>query len=232
MRTIGFRSNVLFIIAAAFGLIASLGRPWYAHSPVQTAEQARIGDVQGPVEAFFSRLAREFTTDTGTTGWNAFTSTDTILVVLVVIAVVTALGTLVIGIEQPCREVLRLVTLGMLGIVVVKLANTPDSVGLVERRQGAWIALGVAGIMASSASTLYSAPLRRKKKTRSLYEVPPALVVPERSHVFDTPPEAAEPTQPAASAFESTTPGRGLDRLSSARLRRPAAGPGSPAGSR
>ena len=46
------------------------------------------------------------------------------------IAVVTALGTLIVGVEQPCREVLRIVTLAMLGIVVVKLVNTPDSVGL------------------------------------------------------------------------------------------------------
>jgi hypothetical protein len=118
--------------------------------------------------------------------------------VLVAIAVVTALGTLIVGIEQPCREVLRIVTLAMLGIVVVKLANTPDSVGLVERRQGAWIALGVTGIMATSATTLYNAPLHRKKKTRSLYQVPPSMAVPERSHVFDSPPEPAEPTQPAA----------------------------------
>ncbi len=198
MRTIGFRSNVLFIIAAAVGLIAALGRPWYAHTPAQTPEEVRIGDVQGPVEQFFSRLAREFTTENGTTGWNAFTSTDTILTALVVIAIVTALGSLISGIEQPCRELLRLVTLAMLGIVVVKLANTPDSVGLIERRQGAWIALGVTGIMASSASTLYNAPLHRQKTTRSLYQVPPSLAVPERSHVFDTPgSEPVEPTQPA-----------------------------------
>jgi hypothetical protein len=198
MRTIGFRSNVLFIIAAAAGLLAALGRPWYARSPVRTAEEARIGDVQGPVEQFFSQLAREFTSEDGTSGWAAFHSTDTILAVLMAIAVVTALGTLISGVEQPCREVLRIVTLAMLGIVVVKLANTPDGVGLIERRQGAWIALGVTGIMASSASTLYNAPLRRKKTARSLYQVPPSLAVPERSHVFDSPPEPAEPTQPAA----------------------------------
>jgi hypothetical protein len=198
MRTIGFRSNVLFIIAAAAGLMAALGRPWYARSPARTAADSSIGDVQGPVEQFFSQLAREFTNEDGTTAWAAFHSTDTILCVLVAIAVVTALGTMIIGVEQPCREVLRMVTLAMLGIVVVKLANTPDGVGLVERRQGAWIALGVTGIMASSATTLYNAPLRRKKKPRSLYQAPPSLVIPERSHVFDSPPEPAEPTQPAA----------------------------------
>ncbi len=197
MRTIGFRSNVLFILAAAFGLIAALGRAWYAPNPVQTAEEVRIGDVNGPVEEFFSRLAREFTTASGTTGWDAFTSTDTILAALVGVAVVSALGVLIPAVEQPAREILRLATLGMLGIVVVKLANTPDAAGLVERRQGAWIALGVAGIMASSANTIYCAPLTRRKATRSLYEAPPMLAVPERSHVFDTP-EPVEPTQPAA----------------------------------
>ena len=202
MRTIGFRSNVLFIVAAAIGLLASLGRAWYAGAPVQTPAEARIGDVQGPVEAFFSRLAREFTTDNGTTGWNAFTSTDMILTALVVIAIATAIGTLVPNIQQPCREVLRLVTFAMLGIVVVKLANTPDGAGLVERRQGAWIALCVTGIMASSANTIYNAPLVRRRKGRPLYETPPLLVIPERSHVFDSPgsvgPEPIEPTQPAA----------------------------------
>jgi hypothetical protein len=202
MRTIGFRSNVLFILAAAFGLIAALGRAWYARTPALPAEETRIGEVHGPVEDFFARLAREFTTANGTTGWDAFTTTDTILAALVAVAVVCSIGVLIPAIEQPAREILRLATFAMLGIVVVKLANTPDSVGLVERRQGAWIALGVVGIMATSANTIYNAPLSRRKAKRSLYEVSPALALPERSHVFDTPgsigPEPVEPTQPAA----------------------------------
>src|SRR3954451_13747370 len=195
MRTIGFRSNILFIIAAGVGLLASLGRPWYAKAPVLTPEEVRIGDVQGPVEAFFSRLAREFSTASGTTGWDAFTSTDVILTALVIIAIVSALGSLVAGIEQSCREVLRLVTLAMLGIVVVKLANTPDGAGLVERRQGAWIGLGVTGIMASSAATLYSAPLTRRKQGPSLYESP--IVPPPRSTVFDAPGSSTPPGDPS-----------------------------------
>ncbi len=64
-----------------------------------------------------------------------------------------------------------------------------------------WIALGVTGIMASSAATLYNAPLQRRKRGPSLYEAP-GLPMVERSHVFDTPgatirPEAIEPPQPA-----------------------------------
>jgi len=192
MRTIGFRSNVLFIVAAAFGLLASLGRPWYAPAPVATAEEANIGDVQGPVENFFLRLGREFGNDGGTKGWDAFTSTDSILVGLAVIACVTAVGALTPGLERPARELLRIATLAMLGIVVVKLVNTPDVAGLVERRQGAWIAVGVTGIMASSASTLYSAPLVRRRRGPSLYESP-IVPPPARSTVFDAPGSSAVP---------------------------------------
>jgi hypothetical protein len=186
MRTIGSRSNVLFILAAAFGLVAALGRPWYARGPSALLEETNIGSVPGPVEAAAMRLTREVSTTGGTTGWAAFSTTDTLLVALLVIAVVTAFGALVPGIEQPSREILRLVTLAMLGIVVVKLVNTPDSQGLVERRQGAWIALGVTGIMASSASTLYAAPLGRRKRGPSLVDRP-LLVAPPRSNAFDSP---------------------------------------------
>ena len=187
MRNIGYRTNVLFILAAAFGLLAALGRPWYATAPASLGEEARIGEMTGPVEASFARLAREVTASDGAQGWDAFTSTDTILVALLAVAVVTAVGSLWSGIEQPCRELLRLVTLAMLGIVVVKLVNTPDAIGLVERRQGAWIALGVTGIMASSASTLYSAKLTRRRSSPGLIDYNPNVVAPPRSHAFDTP---------------------------------------------
>ena len=187
MRTIGYRTNVLFILAAAFGLLAALGRPWYASAPASLGEEARVGEIHGPVEAAFARLGREITASDGMQGWDAFTSTDTILVGLLAVAVVTAIGSLWPGIELTCRELLRLVTLAMLGIVVVKLVNTPDTIGLVERRQGAWIALGVTGIMASSASTLYAAKLTRRRSGPSLSDYNPNVVAPPRSRVFDTP---------------------------------------------
>jgi hypothetical protein len=196
MRTIGFRSNVLFIIASAFGLLAALGRPWYAPGMAATVEEARIGDVQGPVESFFARLWREIASEGGTKGWDAFTSTDVLLILLLGIAVATAIGALIPGIERPARLVLRLVTLAMLGIVVVKLVNTPDAAGLVERRQGVWIALGVTGIMASSASTLYGAPLARTKRGPSLYDSP-GLPVPTRSTAFDSPGPSTLPGEPS-----------------------------------
>jgi hypothetical protein len=190
MRTIGFRSNVLFILAAAFGLLAALGRPWYAHAPQGRIEDSGIVAAPAPIESFFSRLWREVSATGGTDGWHAFSSTDALLVVLLGIAVVSAIGALMPGIERPSREVLRLVTLGMLGIVVVKIVNTPDAAGLVERRQGVWLALGVTGLMASSASTLYAAPLARRKWGPSLIERLP--VAPARSDAFD----ASAPSTP------------------------------------
>ena len=187
MRAIGYRTNVLFILAAAFGLLAALGRPWYAATPASLGEEARIGELHGTVEASFMRLGREITATDGARGWDAFTSTDGILVGLLALAVVSAIGTLAPTIEVSCREILRLVTLAMLGIVVVKLVNTPDTIGLVERRQGAWIALGVTGIMASSASTIYASKLTRRRAGPSLSDYNPNLVAPPRSNAFDTP---------------------------------------------
>jgi hypothetical protein len=196
MRTIGFRSNVLFVLAACVGLLAALDRPWYSQAPPGVGEETGVGEIHSGVEAFFSRLAREFTTSTGTSGWEAFTSTDTILVALIAVAVISSLGVLIPAVEQPARELLRLVALAMLGIVVVKLANTPDHIGLVERRQGVWIALGVTGIMASSATTIYNAPLTRRKRARSLYDT--AAAAPPRSTVFDAPgSSAAAPADPS-----------------------------------
>ena len=62
MRTIGFRSNVLFAIAAAFGVIAALGRPWYGPSGAPDA---------GRMEDLFGGIGRAFTASDGTTGWAA-----------------------------------------------------------------------------------------------------------------------------------------------------------------
>ena len=53
MRTIGFRSNILFAIAAAIGVIAALGRPWYA--------PAVKGDEDAQMESLLSGIGRAFT---------------------------------------------------------------------------------------------------------------------------------------------------------------------------
>ena len=58
MRTIGFRSNVLFIIAAAIGLVAALGRRVVrADAGAPTPEETRSATCTARSRTFFSRLA-------------------------------------------------------------------------------------------------------------------------------------------------------------------------------
>ena len=42
MRTLGFRTHALVALAAAVGLIAALGRPWYAPAPGLVDEEVAI----------------------------------------------------------------------------------------------------------------------------------------------------------------------------------------------
>lgn len=172
MHTLGFRSNVLFVIAASIGLVASLGRAWYGPAVPPTPADG-VATMPGPVEAFFSRLAREFTETGGTTGWDALTTTDIMICVLVPIVVATALAVMLVpALQVVAREVLRAAALALLGVVVVKLVQIPDGLGLAERRQGAWIALGVTGIATSCTFAICSAPLRRPRRGPSLIEAP------------------------------------------------------------
>ena len=57
MRTIGFRSNILFAIAAAIGVVAALGRPWYGR-PVEGRRGRQM-------EYLFSGIGRAFTEQHG-----------------------------------------------------------------------------------------------------------------------------------------------------------------------
>src|SRR5919107_4772338 len=75
MRTIGFRSNILFAIAAAIGLIAALGQPWYGPSPAARKNQA-VGELPTQMEDFLNGIGRAFTEHGGTTCWGALKSAD------------------------------------------------------------------------------------------------------------------------------------------------------------
>ena len=76
MRTIGFRSNILFAIAAAFGVVASLGRPWYGRAPASARLEHRVGELPNQMEEFFSGIGRAFSDSDGTTGWAALHTAD------------------------------------------------------------------------------------------------------------------------------------------------------------
>jgi hypothetical protein len=166
MRTIGFRSNVLLAIAAAFGVIAALGRPWYG--PPAEATDARMEDL-------FGSLARAFSASGGTTGWQALETADGLLAGLAAgtagLLVLALVPALLPHVGAPARWT----ALATLGVVVVKLVDGPGGAALSEPRQGILVALGAAVLLVVSTMSVASAPVRRRVPVRT-YAPPPAPV--------------------------------------------------------
>ena len=103
MRTIGFRSNILFAIAAAFGIVASLGRPWYGRAPAPTDAQ---------MEDFFNGIGRAFSTSGGISGWNALQTTDDLIAGLAIGTVALLLLALVPAFQRMVQPLARLTAFG------------------------------------------------------------------------------------------------------------------------
>jgi hypothetical protein len=164
MRTIGFRSSILFAIAAACGVIAALGQPWYGPSAEPT--NARMEDL-------FEGIGRAFTESGGTTGWVALETADTLIAGLAGGTVLLLLLALVPALQIHVQALARWTALATLVVVVVKLIDEPGSNALSEPRQGAFIALGAAAVLVASTMTVAAAPSRTRKPPKT-YTPPPA----------------------------------------------------------
>jgi hypothetical protein len=164
MRTIGLRTNILLAIAAACGVIAALGRPWYGPSTAPT--EARMEDL-------FNGIGRAFTVSTGTTGWTALETADSLIAGLAVGTVLLSILTLVQPLQATMQPLARWFALGTFAVIAVKLVDEPGSNALSEPRQGLLIALGAATVLVASTMTVASAPVRRKT-TPKPYTPPPA----------------------------------------------------------
>jgi uncharacterized membrane protein (UPF0136 family) len=164
MRTIGFRSNILFAIAAAFGVIAALGQPWYGPSAAPT--DARMEDL-------FKGIGRAFTESGGTTGWAALQTADSLLAGLACGTALLLVLTLVQPLQVHVQVLARWTALATLGVVAVKLIDEPGANGLSEPRHGLFLALGSAAVLVASAVTVAAAPSRRKTPPKT-YTPPPA----------------------------------------------------------
>ena len=165
MRTIGFRSNVLFAIAAAIGVIAALGRPWYA--------PAVKGDEYAQMESLLSGIGRAFTEPDGRTGWDSFAQADTVITGLAVATVVLLVLAMVPLVQRHVQALARWTSLATFGVVLVKLFDEPGRNAAVEPRYGLLVALLAAGVLVASAMTVAGAPSRRKRPART-YTPPPA----------------------------------------------------------
>jgi hypothetical protein len=164
MRTIGFRSNVLFAIAAAFGVIAALGQPWYGASPSPT--DARMEDL-------FRGIGRAFSESSGVTGWAALQTADQLIAALAAGAALMSVLTIMPPLQAHVQPVARWFAVGTFLVVAVKLVDEPGSNALSEPRQGLLIALAAAAVLVASTMTVAAAP-SRKKTTPKRYSPPPA----------------------------------------------------------
>jgi hypothetical protein len=174
MRTLGFRTHVLLAVAAAFGLVATLSRPWFATAPAPPGEaESHIGDIQGPLTGFFHGVERWITEDTGTTGWSGLEQIGIAIVAMGVLAGLGALATLVPRLQVIGREALRYGAWVALAIVVWKLIDTPGGNDTTELRYGAFVALGCALMLVSCSIEVSNSALRGRRKPAP-YVAPPA----------------------------------------------------------
>jgi hypothetical protein len=174
MRTHGFRTHVLLVLAGVVVVLASLQRPWYGRAPRPLPDQpASIGDVNGPLQGLFSGLKRWVTDAHGVTGWHALGTIGQVLAALAVLSGLATLGCMVGEIQRHVAEPLRYAAVAVLGIVVWKLVDPPGANAAWELRHGALVAAGGALVLAVCAQSVASAPSRKRTVTPR-YVAPPA----------------------------------------------------------
>lgn len=167
MRTFGFRSNVLIAIAAAFGVIAALGKPWYG--PSVPASDARMEDL-------FSGIGRAVGEPGGTAGWTALQTTDQVIAGLAVVTVVLLALTLAPALQHPLQPLARWCALATVGVVLITLIDGPGTTAMAEPRHGVLLALAASLVLLASTWTVAAAPSRRRVTPKAYTPPPPAPV--------------------------------------------------------
>jgi hypothetical protein len=188
MRSLGFRTHVLYALAASAGIILSLGRPWYAPAPAAPrATDAAIGEMPDTISQFFSGLGRSITSGGGPAGSVQLHTAALFLIALAAILAACALGSLVPGLQRAAASGAQLSSLLALATVVFEVVEQPGGRAAVEARVGGWIALASAVLGFVAAMQLYSAP-RRRRAPKENRRFQPAAVAP--------PPVASAPARP------------------------------------
>jgi hypothetical protein len=166
MRTLGFRTHVLFTLLACGGVLAALAMPWSSSAPERESE--------GSIDYVVETLGRAVGASDGTAGHAALGSWDVVLTALLAFIAVMAVLCLTPALQGGAREGLRLGALAALGLVAWKLIDHPDD----ELRQGALVAGVSAVVLVFSAFAVASAPVKRRNAARfghpGVFVPPPA----------------------------------------------------------
>ena len=168
MRTLGFRTHVLLVVAGAVGVLGSLSRPWYAKPPAPT--DAEFGT--GPLYGLSDALQRWTTDPGGTTGWNALGHWATALAALSALAALGAVLSLA-GMQGIVREPLRYGSFAVAVIAAWHLFDSPGPNDALELRLGAFVGVASAVMLWVSAQGVANAPIRRRAEPVH-YTPPPA----------------------------------------------------------
>lgn len=172
MRTLGFRTHVLFALAAAAGLVLTLSRPWYGAKPPKVPEHtADIGDINGPLTGFFDGLDRWLTSSDGTSGWHALDHWAMAIAVMAAIAAGGLLLLMIPAMQQLGRDLVRYASFAALAVVAFKLVSQPGQNS--ELRNGALAGLVFAVMLFVTGSAAAAAPLRKKVPQRTFTPPPP-----------------------------------------------------------
>jgi hypothetical protein len=168
MRSLGFRTHVLYALASAAGLVLSLGRTWYAPAPAAPAPNGEIGEMPDTISQFFAGLSRSVTQQGGAAGWQQLHTAATFLLALALILAVCALGALVPRLQRAAASGAQLAALLALATVVLEVVDQPGGRAVTEARLGGWIALASGVIAVGASMQLYSAPRRRPAAAKAV----------------------------------------------------------------
>ena len=174
MRTIGFRSNILFAIAAAFGIIAALDRPLVRAVPVRRDGSARSARCRARWRTSSAASAGRSPTTAGSPAGTRCTSADTLIAGLAIATVLLLVLTMVPSLQLQVQALARWTSMATFGVIVVKLFDEPGANAFHEPRQGLMIALGCAAVLVASALTLVAAPPAAAARPTTASSRPPA----------------------------------------------------------
>jgi hypothetical protein len=161
MRTLSTGPKLLAYVAAALGVVAALGMPWFGPSPEAKAPEAGLPTLEGPVNAFFGGVWRHVSEPSGATAYERFAMADIAVLVLVAIGVTGAGLALLKGAETAGRWLMRTAAFAALCVIVVKVVQVAGVDGLVETRRGAVAGSLCAALMLFSALSVSRQKLRR-----------------------------------------------------------------------
>ena len=177
MRTLGFRTHVLLVIAGAVGVLASLGRPWYGPAPAPMPDNSDTFDLHGPLYGLVDAVQRWVSDPVGTTGWDALGTSGIVLAAVSGVAAVFAMSCMVPSLQLLTREPLRYISFATFCLAVWRVVDSPGPNQELELRLGALIALVSATMVWVSAQGVASAPARRR--------VPPPTYTPPPPPIFE-----------------------------------------------